>query len=294
MAGPGPTMRRTRGRPTKDAFPCSHGTLRCCYNPGASSTEGKVIARYAMAIAATLMISAAASHAAEIPDYIKSAVADPDRPTTDTARDANRKPAECVAFAGIKPGDKVADIMPGNGYFTRIFARVVGPKGWVYAYFPSDIDAIYAKRKLTMPPPDNPKYPNVSFEHAPLAKFVAPEKLDVAWTSQNYHDFHDKFYGPVDIAAFDKAVFDALKPGGVFIVLDHVAQAGSGLRDTDTLHRIDPAAVKKEVEAAGFKFVGESDVLRNPADTHTVIIFDPSIRGHTDQFIFKFRKPMKA
>ncbi|HLY04523.1 MAG TPA: hypothetical protein VKR31_02135, partial [Rhizomicrobium sp.] len=127
--------------------------------------------------------------------------------------------------------------------------------------------------------------------HAPIEKFVTPEKLDIAWTSQNYHDLHDKFFGPPDINVVNKAVYDSLKPGGVFIVLDHAAEKGSGLRDTDTLHRIDEDTVKKEVEAAGFKFAGESDVLRNPNDPRTAKVFDPSIRGKTDQFILKFRKP---
>ncbi len=229
----------------------------------------------------------------KVPAYIAAAVADSARPDSDKARDADRKPADCIAFAGVKPGDKVADLIPGRGYFTKIFARVVGPKGWVYAFFPSDIDAIYSKNKVTIPPPADPNYPNVSYLHAPVAKFVAPEKLDVVWTSQNYHDLHDKFFGPADVSAVNKAIFDALKPGGIYIVLDHVADAGSGLRDTDTLHRIDPAAVKKEVEAAGFKFVGKSDVLHNPADPHTATVFDKTIRGHTDQFIYKFRKPLR-
>jgi predicted methyltransferase len=237
--------------------------------------------------------SAEAAGKAKIPVYISAAVADPARSDADKARDADRKPAESVAFAGVKPGDKVADLIPGRGYFTKIFAKTVGPKGWVYSFFPSDLDAIYAKNKLTIPPPGDPNFPNISFLHTPIAKFVAPEKLDVVWTSQNYHDLHDKFFGPADVPAVNKAIFDALKPGGLYIVLDHVAEAGSGLRDTDTLHRIDPAAVKKEVEAAGFKFVGESDVLRNPADPHTANVFDKAIRGHTDQFIYKFRKPLR-
>ena len=236
---------------------------------------------------------AATAADSKIPVYVAAAVADPDRPEADRAHDADRKPAEVIAFAGVKPGDKVADLIPGRGYFTRIFAKVVGPKGWTYAFFPSDLDAIYVKDKLTIPPAPDQNYTNVSYIHAPIAKFVAPEKLDLVWTSQNYHDLHDKFFGPADVPAVNKAIFDALKPGGIYIVLDHVAEPGSGLRDTDTLHRIDSATVKKEVEAAGFKFVGESNVLRNPADPHTAVVFDKAIRGHTDQFIYKFRKPLR-
>jgi predicted methyltransferase len=236
----------------------------------------------------------AAAPAQKIPAYITAAVADPNRPEADTKRDADRKPAESIAFAGIKPGDRVVDMIPGSkAYFTKIFSKVVGPKGWVYAYFPSDLDELYKKNNVTIPPPADPNYPNVSFIHAPMAQFLVPEKVDLVWTSQNYHDLHDKFFGPVDVAAMNKAIFAALKPGGIFIVLDHAAQAGSGLRDTDTLHRIDPAQVKKEVEAAGFKFVGESNVLHYPDDNHTLKVFDAAVRGKTDQFIFKFRKPGK-
>jgi predicted methyltransferase len=100
--------------------------------------------------------------------------------------------------------------------------------------------------------------------------------------------------GPTDPALLNKAVFKALKPGGTYIVIDHVAEAGSKLRDTDTLHRIDPATVRQQVTAAGFEYVGESGVLRNPDDTHKVKVFDKSIRGHTDQFAYKFRKPATA
>jgi predicted methyltransferase len=245
----------------------------------------------AMAVAFAMSTALASAATDKIPANITAAVADPARPAADRARDANRKPAECLTFAGVKPGDRIADLIPGGGYFTRLFAKAVGPKGYVYAYMPSDIDEVYKKHGVSIPPPADPNYPNVSYIHAPVAKFVAPEKLDIVWTSQNYHDLHDKFFGPADVPAVNKAVYDALKPGGVYIVLDHAAEAGSGLRDTDTLHRIDEATVKKEVEAAGFKLVAESNVLHNPDDPHTTKVFDSSIRGKTDQFILKFRKP---
>jgi predicted methyltransferase len=234
-----------------------------------------------------------AAPAQKIPAYITAAVANPNRPDADRKRDDDRKPAECIAFTGMKPGERVVDMIPGKGYFPKIFSGVVGPKGWVYAYFPSDLDALYKKNNVTIPPPPDPNYPNVSSIHAPMAQFLVPEQVDIVWTSQNYHDLHDKFFGPVDVAAMNKAIFAALKPGGLFIVLDHAAEAGSGLRDTDTLHRIDPAQVKTEVEAAGFKFVGESKVLHYPDDNHTLKVFDAAVRGKTDQFIFKFKKPGK-
>jgi predicted methyltransferase len=118
-----------------------------------------------------------------------------------------------------------------------------------------------------------------------------PAPVDMVWTSQNYHDPHN--FPGLDVGVFNKMVFDDLKPGGVYLILDHAAAAGSGLRDTKTLHRIDPETVKAEVLAAGFKLVGSSDLLRQPGDDHTLKVFDPSIRGKTDQFILKFQKPAK-
>jgi len=123
----------------------------------------------------------------------------------------------------------------------------------------------------------------------PVGQLPVPQPVDLVWTSQNYHDLHN--IPGLDVADFDRAVYQALKPGGIYLVLDHVAPAGSGFSDTKTLHRIDPEAAKKEIISAGFEFVGQSDVLHNPDDSHTKIVFDPSIRGHTDQFIYKFRKP---
>ncbi|TNY26704.1 methyltransferase, partial [Fulvimonas soli] len=235
--------------------------------------------------------AAAGKTPAAIPDYVAKAVADPAR-QADAVNDDRRKIAQLVAFSQVKPGDKVLELIPGSGYFTRVFSAVVGPGGHVYALWPDeyareDADGLSASRTLAA----DAHYANVSVLTQPAAKLGAPEPVDVVFTSQNYHDYPDPFMGKVDLLAFDRQVFAALKPGGVFVVIDHVAPAGSGLRDTDTLHRIDPAIVKKQVEAAGFVFDGESAVLRNPADPHTVKVFDKSIRGHTDQFVYRFRKP---
>ena len=125
-------------------------------------------------------------------------------------------------------------------------------------------------------------------------RFAVPERLDLVWTAQNYHDLHDTFMKPTDIAALNAAIFRALKPGGVFIVIDHAAESGSGLRDTETLHRIDPQSIREEVTAAGFVFEGESAVLRNADDSHLLRVFDPAIRHRTDQVVLKFRKPGSA
>jgi predicted methyltransferase len=233
--------------------------------------------------------------AEKIPGYITAAVADAGRPAEDKQRDADRKPAETVLFAGIKPGMTVVELIPGRGYFTRIFSKVVGPKGHVYALSPprrpnAAADAPDPAAATTALASD-PAYSNIVVQVAPVTTIAVSEPADVVFTAQNYHDVHN--VPNVDIAAFNKSVFDALKPGGVFIVLDHAAAAGSGGRDTSTLHRIDPAAVKSEVLAAGFQFAGESKVLANAQDDHSAKVFDPAIRGKTDQFIFKFRKPKK-
>lgn len=254
--------------------------------------------RYGFVVAAGLLsalsfIGVDAKAAGAIPKAIAAAVADPARPEADRSRDADRKPAQSVAFAGLKPGQSIADLLPGGGYFTRIFSAVVGAKGHVYAVAPP---------RRAQAPADSPdpaaavsaiaadaRYGNVSVLTQKPMELALPAPVDLVWTSQNYHDLHN--IPNADVAAFDKAVFDSLKPGGVFIVLDHVAQAGSGFRDTSTLHRIDLEAVKKEVLSAGFRFEGQSDILHNPDDPHTAAVFDPSIRGKTDQFILKFSKP---
>jgi predicted methyltransferase len=245
----------------------------------------KLLMGAALALALSTGMAQAAPSAA-----VQAAVADKGRPEADTKRDADRKPAEMLEFAGVKPGDKVADFIPGGGYFTRIFAKAVGPKGKVFAITnPPPANA-------TQPPPiqaiaADPQYGNITVVSTGLGGFKLPELVDVFWTSQNYHDLYLTRLN-LDVPAVVKGIYDAIKPGGVFIVLDHEANAGADVVQTaNTLHRIDPAAVRKTVEAAGFKFDGESTVLDNPSDDHSKGVFDPALRGHTDQFIYKFRKP---
>ena len=242
------------------------------------------------AIAVVLLLSTTAGQAAapNVPAAVSAAVADAGRPKVDTDRDSGRKPAESVAFAGIKKGEKVADLLAGGGYFTRIFSKVVGDKGTVYATTfpprpgapgPSPLDTLAA----------DPAYKNVKVIAGPPADFKLPEQVDVVWTSLNYHDIHNG--NSQD--ALNKSVFEALKPGGTYIVIDHAAAPGSGANDTAKLHRIDPELVKTEVTAAGFKLAGEGDFLKNPADPHTANVHDEALRWHTDQFILKFTKPKK-
>lgn len=227
-----------------------------------------------------------------IPKPIAKAVADPGRPASDTERDVNRKPAEVLAFTGVKRGDKVAELLPGGGYFTRLLGKIAGPKGHVYVMVsteilkirPSSGDAVKALAA-------DKAYGNITVTEAPAASFAVPEPVDLVWTSNNYHDFKLPLLGPVDTAALNRKIFEALKPGGIYLVLDHAAAPGSGVRDCETLHRIDPEAVVAEVTAAGFVLDSRSDLLRNTEDDHTTKATHGPIRGKTDQFILKFRKP---
>ena len=250
------------------------------------------------ALAAALAVSVVyAGHGSSrgpvTPPYITKAVGDSARPEADTRRDADRHPALTLAFAGVRRGNQVAELIPGGGYFTRLLSAVVGPQGKVYAVVPprrADAPADQPDPAARLQPiTSDSHYSNVTVSVQKVAQLELPHGLDLVWTSLNYHDFHN--VPDIQVADIDKAVFKALRPGGVYLVLDHAAQAGSGFRDTSTLHRIDPEAVKKEVMSAGFRFEARSDILRNGDDPHTAKVFDPAIRGHTDQFILKFRKP---
>ena len=237
--------------------------------------------------------AAAADATKSTPAYITAAINDPAR-KEDAEKDARRQTASVMAFTGVKPGQKVVDLIPGSGFWTRVFSRVVGAKGRVYTIWPHEMDKYAAKSIATWKDLIATKtYANVSLLQQNAATLSVPEPVDLIFTSQNYHDYYDKFMGPADVGAFGKQVFAALKPGGVFVVIDHAAAAGSGTRDTETLHRIDPEVVKKDMKAAGLVFDGSSDALHNPADPLTAKVFDDSIRGHTDQFIYRFRKPAK-
>jgi predicted methyltransferase len=247
----------------------------------------------ALALPTVALAQVSNMHGGAITVAVQKAVNDPAR-AADKTNDARRKVALVMTFAEVKPGQKVVELIPGSGYFTRVFSAIVGPQGHVYTVWPNeyakeDADDVAGSQKLAT----DPHYANVSVLTQPANQLSAPEPVDLVFTSQNYHDYPDKFMGKVDPAVLNKQVFDALKPGGLWVIIDHVAPAGSGMADTDTLHRIDPVIVKKQVEAAGFVFDGESNALRNPKDPHDIKVFDKSIRGHTDQFIYRFRKPAK-
>ena len=238
------------------------------------------------AVAACAMVSTAIpAQTAQSP--VARALADPAR-ADQQGDDARRQAAAVVAFAGLKPGQTVVDYLPGSGYWTRIFSGVVGPKGRVYALWPA-AGARYAEKSL--PALKARGLANVTAEVQATNLPTAPTPVDLVWTVQNYHDIPNKGAGEPALRAFDAAVFRMLKRGGTYVIIDHADKPGSEMTGTDTTHRIDPAAVKRQVTSAGFAFVGESRVLRNPADDHSKNVFDPAIRGKTDQFVYKFRKP---
>lgn len=245
-----------------------------------------------LAVAALLATAACQTMASEPPvtamsANIVAAVGDAGRPQADKDRDVNRKPAEMVAFGEVRPGDKVGEMIPGGGYMTRILSKAVGPTGHVYLLNgpPRQPGTPQAFQPIL---DDKANYGNTSFVETNFLTLAVPEPLDLVWTSQNYHDLHNPGRN-LDIVAANKAVLAALKPGGLYIVLDH--QIAKGQEFSAENHRIDEAKVKAEVLAAGFEYVGSSTVLNNTTDDGTKTIFDPSVRGKTNQFILKFKKP---
>lgn len=233
-----------------------------------------------LALLAGMPLAAAPPQA---PRGLAASVASTDRPDADKARDADRKPAEMLAFAGVRPGWKVIELSPGSGYFTRLLSLAVGDRGYVYTNASHAVPAVEAWAQ---------GHANVSVQLVTAGQVLAPEPVDLVWTTQNYHDFKNTRVGDGDQAAsVNAAALAALKPGGVYLISDHAAAPGAGATQTQTLHRIEEATVIQEVEAAGFKFEGRSPILRHEADNHTQKVFETGLRGKTDQFVLKFRKP---
>lgn len=215
-----------------------------------------------------------------------AAVADPRRLPAEVARDPLRKPADMLALMRLAPGQAIADIRPEEGYFTRLFAPAVGPGGRVYAFVPNQT----AQRENAFADTLASTYPNVSRVTGALETMTFDRPLDVVFMGEEYHDFTIPRFG-VDVARMNAAVFAALKPGGLYVILDHQAADGAGISVAGTLHRIEAAELRRQVEAAGFVFDGESDAVRVPGDDHSLSVFDESIRGRTDRFVYRFRKP---
>jgi predicted methyltransferase len=240
------------------------------------------------AVAALAMVLV--PYAVAAPHSWDAILADMGRPDTDKARDPDRKPADMLTFAKVRPGETIVDFLPGKGYFTRLFSLAAGPRGTVYAVMPQVYLDKAKGRPLPAPVSGEPGRDNVHELVATAESFGLPKKADLVWTSQNYHDVHI-WLGATGTAMLNRQVFDALRPGGRYVILDHAGAPGLDDAGMAKMHRIDEALVRSEVIKAGFVLDGESNVLRNPADPHSANVFDPSIRGKTDQFVLRFRKP---
>lgn len=243
----------------------------------------------AFLVAASLATAAPLAAAQTATTAYESALASPIRTTEDRARDSARHAADTLAFAEVKPGQKVGDMIIGGGYFTRLLSAAVGPEGHVTAWQPAEFIGFQASygEALTAAA----ALENADAINSPIGAPEWPAGLDLIFTAQNYHDLHLKPFATDTAAQVNAAAYRALKPGGLYIIIDHDAAAGAGPDAPDSLHRIDIDQVKREVEAAGFVLEGSSDLLVRTDDPLTANVFDPSIRGHTSQFMLRFRKP---
>lgn len=241
---------------------------------------------FLFAIALSIVGETAAATDVEVPGYVVKAVADPSRSKGAREQDPHRLPAQTIAFAGVKPGMVMAEFEPFYGYFTHILSKVVGPNGKIYGIENINwVNPAYDKKLLGL-------CRNLILRSSKWGEFDLPEKVDLFWITQNYHDLYVTDYGHVDVPAFNRRVFDALKPGGIYFVSDQSGKPGMTVADITALHRIEEAQVIREVTAAGFVLVGESNALRHPRDDLTRSIFDPLVRGQTDEFMLKFQKPL--
>lgn len=205
------------------------------------------------------------------------------------------KQSELVRFATVTAGSTVIDVYPGAGDWTRIFSDVVGPEGRVYSFVPAEVahfsnDPVGLMRALAQRP-SRENVEAISADVVALAE--ATPSVDVVWIHLFYHDLHTPLIQAKGATAntFNKAVYASLKSGGRYVIIDHAAVAGSGARDTASLHRIDPALVVKEVLEAGFVLDAQSDLLANGEDAHAIRVFDPTIKGETDRFAYRFIRP---
>jgi predicted methyltransferase len=219
-----------------------------------------------------------------VPDYIEAAVASSDRPAADVARDVTRYPDKVLALSGVKPGDHVVEFAGFGQYYTRMLADIVGPEGSVDVY-----DLPYTDRFAGEPSRAfDAAHDNVSYHQGDYNEAELPQNVDVVYMVLYYHDLA---FNGIDVPALDAKIYNALKPGGTFLVVDHKAEDGSGRRDSQTIHRIDVDVIRQEVTAAGFDLEVDSDLLAHPEDDRTLMVFDENIRGKTDRALFVFKKP---
>jgi predicted methyltransferase len=212
----------------------------------------------------------------------------PDRPAEDKQRDIDRKPDRVLEFFSIRPGMKVADLMAGGGYYTEILSRYVGDQGTVYAQNNAVALQRFAAAAMDKRLQGRDLHNVVRLDRELEDPGLPAGELDAVILVLFYHD---TYWMDVDREAMNRAVFQALKPGGTYGILDHHAEKDSGDRDTQRLHRVDAELVRQEIRAAGFEWFGSDNLLHNPDDDHSLSVFDPTIRGKTDRFVFRFRKP---
>jgi predicted methyltransferase len=241
-------------------------------------------------------------------EAISSIVASPDRSAGDRFNDIRRKPTDMLAFIGVRPGMTALDVSAARGYTTELIARAVGPKGKVYGQNPpprepnrappAQPEGASAPRPANAPPPmptlaervSNQAVSNIVAVSRPFEDPAPPEVanggLDLVTLMFNYHDFG---HLGVDRGKTNRAIFQALKPGGIFVIADHSGRSGTGISESGTLHRIEEAFVKQEVEAAGFRLSAEGNFMRNPADPRDRNTPEPPMPK--DEFVLKFVKP---
>lgn len=218
---------------------------------------------------------------------VAQALAARDRPPEQVALDDNRGSAALLAFAGIEPGDRVLDLGAFEGYSSWLLSALVGPEGAVVAQNPASwVESSPAGPAMTAL---TAARTNVTHEAMDFDRLAGdPGSFDVVYSALIYHD---TAYMDVDRGVMNRRIYELLKPGGAYLVIDHHAAPGSGVRDVESLHRIDPAQVRREVESVGFRLDAESDALARPADDLTLNVFDDAIRGRTSQFAYRFVKP---
>jgi predicted methyltransferase len=221
---------------------------------------------------------------AAAPPHIRRAIESPERTAEQRARDYHRKPAEILMLSGIEEGDRIIEIAAFGQYFTTMLLAAVGPSGHVDMY-----DLPYTEQFAGPASREfDAKHANAVYHQESYNDVTLPSNVDSVWNVLYYHDLKPQ---GVDTAAFNRKIFAALKPGGIYLIIDHKAEDGSGWRDAGTIHRMGVDTIKQEVLAAGFELKEESSLLANPADDRTKMVFTPGTRGTTDQAFFIFRKP---
>jgi predicted methyltransferase len=264
--------------------------LAACSEPGPPAGGGA-----AAPGAAPAAVAADTASAPAVPDPLAAALSAPGRLPGDVPADAARKPAEVLAFFGVAPGMTVLDLYSGGGYYTEILSHLAGAQGRVHAHNNTPYLS-FAKDEIAQRYADPARLPNVERFIAENNALELPEaRFDFVLLSMVYHDVYyadeENGWPRIDGPRMLAEIHAAMKPGAVLGLIDHAAAAGSPPETGGTLHRIDPELVKRDLAAAGFVFDGASDVLRNPHDDHTQIVFADGIRGRTDRFVFRFRRP---